>query len=970
MLESIRIGIGNYFTHNFMGAENNTSYIAGMNFTNLIIAVPIIATILLLISSFIRSKFTKYIPNGLFDCKFMSVTLILYVLISWIFINLLGHQLSINIILLAIICYIPFYSLSWCIYNEFCFTQTYIELDGKDTDSYQAKFLTKIKQKIQEIKSAPKVKNILINGSWGAGKSYFIEKHLRQTPSLVYLSCTDYADTHELITALIEKTNNCLFRWLVRLSISRILAILGKFELKQFIGINKVIVFDEFERLVDYNKIDPMHIVSLIQYLNNQKNCICILVANDEPLNNNSQFTNVREKLISYICHYKLPFDEAINIIQKNYLSSEIKNLGKKAAKLKKTPKFNFNEDISKIETIESYNEIISHLNSAIDDINRINPNKNKVPTATQIINVTNPKFSDLKKHLEKWYQIDNNIRMIEHLYIKINQLYQATIDMIDEDEFYKEGFSKIEKKNDLFSGSFTYIDTVIIQLYYLYLKNPYFLSVIGQFAEIYHDDTFIKKEAPTNTDGKKTTQLYFIKNSLQQLSTLYTERDDYQKHSKIVRCFAKIQSNDIFANINQKLVIDYIANYDFIVNFLSPEEVIPDGIRQNIQTFMRKFKEIICESDDSTLVVDYFKKRNILQARFSKIVDDATKLSPSEVENSSKSTFDYSIVTDYTAYCQYIDATWTRSNPNNIRPVCYDRIAYINALIIQYLWEKCATAYNDIIDTIGLFYSKDKKTDLISIIYELTAQQAAKKRRLQNYINLILQIVMRLLRSNKKEEDYSTLLNFMYQSYFEIKFFINFADIELCNNNMINLLQNNIRNKSYCDSFFALFTSFNKEIIQLKQDKNIVQNYITQVSQLITTLSQYYKSIILLNQLNMSYSAIIQSLEDSNIIFCNQSMIDLINLKHINEKSFLQTLFIHLANLNNDLTPESIPDNSFNYLLTKIRKIYGTDEKKQSLIDMFNNNSNFICQKVMKKLQEELNNNKNNETTETEGKE
>jgi hypothetical protein len=654
--------IESYISRNFITGDNV--------FTNLLIAIPIIATILLMYFNCLRSKSAEHAINSVNDCKFISLTLIVYVPTFLIFTNLLGYQLSVCTIFIMILGYIPFVFLSSCICKEFCLQDSNQKLGG-DNNSYAGEFTEKIKRKIQEIRNAKKTKNILINGSWGAGKSHFIEKHLIPTQSLIYISCTDYVDTHELISALITKTNNCVFRWLVRFSISRLLAVLGKYELKEFIGVNKVIVFDEFERLVDYNKIDPMHIVSLIQYLNNQKNCICILVANEDNLNNASQFNNVREKLISYIYNYKIPFDEVIEIVRNRY-------------------------------------------------------------SFRQAIDLKQSQFSGILKILNKWYQIDNNIRMIEHLYIKINELYQATNQMVQEDDFYKERFKDTNEINELFSGLFSYIDTVVIQLYYLYLKNPYFLTILEKFAGIYHDDTSIKRIVAKVRD-KKEVHLksadyppYFIKESLQELVVAYIEREDYQKYSEFITCFKEILSNEIFANINQKLITEYLTKYDFVVSFLNEGEIVPDGIRQNLEFFVRKFKETVCESDDSKLLINYFRRVNVLEERFLQLLNDV------------KLPWSYNIVADYIAYCQYIKEVREKLGKNELILNPYSKVAYANALIIQMILDSKETNIEQIISEIN---DSDKLNKLPTILYKRTCLEIIRQSKTFELIKLVKEI-------------------------------------------------------------------------------------------------------------------------------------------------------------------------------------------------------------------------------------
>lgn len=893
---------------NFIESYMNNSFITGDSaFTNQLIAVPIVATIVLLFSNFIRTKLIKHIPNGLFDCKFISIILICYAFIVVAITSLFNCQLSTAIILVLISGYIPFLSLSWCIYKECCLPSDNEKSDD-DNSSYAGAFTKKIKRRVQQIRNANKAKNILINGSWGAGKSYFIEKHLIPTQSFIYISCTDYADTHELISALITKTNNCLFRWLVRLSISRLLAVLGKYELKEFIGINQVIVFDEFERLVDYNKIDPMHIVSLIQYLNNQKNCICILVANEDHLNNASQFNNVREKLISYIYRYKVPFDEVISIVKNRY----------------------------------------SHL---------------------QAVDLENQQFSEIRNSLNKWYQIDNNIRMIEHLYIKINELYQATCQMLRDDGFYKEYFKDKDanKVDELFSGLFSYINTVVIQLYYLYLKNPYFLTVIEKFAGIYHDDTFIKtdEEDKSLEDNKKlkSQHSYFPKKSLQQLARIYTELESYQNYyNQFVSCFKEVQDNEVFAKINEKLIIDYLADLEFVVVFLEPNEITSEGTRQSIEFFIRRFKETVCESDDPKLVINYFKRLNILEERFRELVE---KVADKE-DTQAKEAFDNSIIIDYIAYCQYINEKWPRGNPNNIRPVSYRQELYLNALMVKYLLQD--TEDNEtlelLLDKIADFYKVlQNKNKIIAIQNELTIEMAIKGKNIQKYIKLVSHITTRLIESHKQPDDHHILLYFMGNSYSTIKEYLAIQeDIDLCNNEIIKLSISQLKGAQFIGPFFRLFYNFNHMIIESDRNRGYIQNYIINIAKIIDNLAQFYSPELLLKQMTELYAKIKDYLEEADFQSCNKNIINLLNVNN-KSRDFMNQVFVELSNFNTDRTTINFPEDSLVYLVHKIKAIFNTQELLSSAIIDIKSFNNQIADDVIDKLEEELNKQNTQET-------
>jgi len=139
---------------------------AGMNFTNLIVAVPLLTTFILLVINFIHSPHKPKILNA----KFQIITITSYVLIitlaiyyknipdviiniySWIKLLLINHPTII------VIAYIPFMFLAWCIYND------NEQNSEKSTNQHKNIELQKIiKGKIKQLQDENKFKNILIN---------------------------------------------------------------------------------------------------------------------------------------------------------------------------------------------------------------------------------------------------------------------------------------------------------------------------------------------------------------------------------------------------------------------------------------------------------------------------------------------------------------------------------------------------------------------------------------------------------------------------------------------------------------------------------------------------------------------------------------------------------------------------------------------------------------------------------------
>lgn len=775
-----------------MGAESNTSYIAGMNFTNLVIAVPIIATILLISINLFRRSFAKHLSANILtlSCNWRFATIIIFIMISIYYAN---KSIWYSWFILLFIPLIFFATLL----DKYFWQQAFlIESDllniYKNTSSIR-EFILTIKNKIETLDNKSNKGNILINGSWGSGKSFLVREYLIKLIPSVYLSCTDYVDLHELNTALIKKTNNCFIRFLMLLSLSRLIAIIGKTELKEYIGFNKVIIFDEFERLVDYNKIDPMHIVSLVQYLNSEKNCICILIANEDHLNNVSQFNNVREKLISSIYHYELSFDEAINIIQVKYLKTAKNDLEKvlRLENLWKALGFNSNNAVSKIETINDFNKMVINLNYKISQINQTNTNKSEILKIATIVNLNNVLFEKHNQYLQKWYNLDKNIRMIEHLYIKINQLYQATLQMIDEDDFFKENYTTDEQKNKLFTGLFAYIDTIIVQLYYLYLKSPQYLSQIEKLAIIYTNEIYTKDKETRITP----VHLYIDKDSIQNLALKYesqhilVNKDNYLVvQSKINEALSTIIKDSFFENITQTIITEYLGKPEFVIKFLESNEY-QNSFHNHIKTFMSKFNNLICESEHTDLIIKYFKQIDIFENAFL-----------NEIENSSEKILNMDTISEYINFIQ---------GSNNTETKKYNKVAYINALFIQNL-ESSSNASDALINEIVDYYKKQEKSKLITVSYKIIAQYAGDNNKIETFIQLVSQIVLMISEKYNSIDDYFIFLEFMNQSYYEIKNYLTPATIQICNENLIKLLTTNRNTEKFRSQLFMHLSNLN----------------------------------------------------------------------------------------------------------------------------------------------------------------
>lgn len=713
-----------YFTINF-GSANN--YLAGMNFTNLVVALPIIATLIVLLFNICAMFLFNKLNINIYRINYILFSITIFVFVSIYFAPLYSPML------------LSFWLICGCImmyasYNyEIKKSKNNVFKDKNST--YLSNFVCKLSKLINDSLQSKKnniSKNVLINGSWGAGKSCMAKDYLAKSIDGIYITCSEYANINDLINDLIKKTNNWVIRLFMLISLNKLISMLGNIELKQYVGVGEVIILDDFERLIDYNKIDPMHIVSLIQYLNIEKKCVCIIIANDNYLTDDSKFINTREKLVSQVYSYSLPYEEAINIISKT------------------TPEAPYKEIFIK---------------------------------------------------LKKWYQLDNNIRMLQHILNKILELYNAFNAALKHDLFMSNYVGNDnEKKAKLFMDLFGYVDIVVIPLYYLYLKNPNNLTLISKFTEIYHQDNSSDKLNKTKINSNETkNNPYFLKDSIQNLACKFTDREDYKKNGfqmyvDAVPCFFEIQKNDIFANIPSKLITDYLSRYDFIARFIESSELIETGIRENIIIFMQKFKSVICENDEMNMVVKYFGSVRIFEERFL-----------SNLEKGVKNINDSNFIDSIVDLINYI---------NSPQHPVYTRDVYINALLIASLFkvkEKIELDVEKLLFEQIQSYYYNKNNNIINLFYEDTIKISTKKDTISNFINLMSGI-RKVFDKTNDLPDYFNIIEFLDKIYYHNKHKFSFADLEKCNNQLIDLLTDiSVRNDTFISKLFVTLTNLNE---------------------------------------------------------------------------------------------------------------------------------------------------------------
>lgn len=165
---------------------------------------------------------------------------------------------------------------------------------------------------------------IMIDGEWGCGKTYFIEKILKKKweeegQKSIYLSLYGYSKIEEIINDIYIKNYLNLFgektsklpTAITSIFIDKIFSNAGKRKAKiqkiftEILPINseKVIIFDDLERC-----LCPVHeILGFINELVEHRNIKVIIVANQDEIykEEREKYRNTREKVIGQIFYYR-----------------------------------------------------------------------------------------------------------------------------------------------------------------------------------------------------------------------------------------------------------------------------------------------------------------------------------------------------------------------------------------------------------------------------------------------------------------------------------------------------------------------------------------------------------------------------------------------------------------------------------------------------------------------------------------
>ena len=158
------------------------------------------------------------------------------------------------------------------------------------------------KEKIQYLKSMQKKEYtwqcLLIDGAWGSGKTTHYEnnyKYIADKPN-IYISCFS-ASRSELIAQIIQEQF-----WCKLLTLNGLLAKFMESNWKIFMPKNRVVVFDDLERL-HTGKENYLDLIGIVDHLKNRNECKIILICNMSELKSNQEsnphiFNSYMERIV------------------------------------------------------------------------------------------------------------------------------------------------------------------------------------------------------------------------------------------------------------------------------------------------------------------------------------------------------------------------------------------------------------------------------------------------------------------------------------------------------------------------------------------------------------------------------------------------------------------------------------------------------------------------------------------------
>lgn len=282
------------------------------------------------------------------------------------------------------------------------------------------------KEKIKHLKSTTKKEYpwrcLLICGTWGSGKTTHYERNYKyiDDKSNIYISCFS-ASRSELISQIIQQQF-----WCKLLTLNGLLAKLMESSWQIFMPKNRVVVFDDLERLHD-NQNNYLDLIGVIDYLKNTNKCKLILIADISKTR--TIFNTYMERIVD-----ELEFPRLIP--EKEFIASLI----------------NQPTELTKKLLIKLYNSYIN------DEINNLRIIKNIMPTIADKLEADYSEFNEVEQVINGSYSEIIKLINKHYLFYLNNALFKVCSDINNRkigDNYTQEYIAKLRKELSKFKLQF-----------------------------------------------------------------------------------------------------------------------------------------------------------------------------------------------------------------------------------------------------------------------------------------------------------------------------------------------------------------------------------------------------------------------------------------------------------------------------------------------------------------------------------
>lgn len=191
----------------------------------------------------------------------------------------------------------------------------------------------KVVKEIKNYMNNPLKYAILLEGTWGCGKTYFIQNQLKDIDT-IYISLNGVSNLSNVSLQLAyqlggDKAKLGKFKWFKNKKSSKAVGTIGGFLISFFTNStiielidlvnnidvkDKLIIFDDLER----TKLPIEEILGFINNLVEHNNIKVLLVANEEELNCHDNYSKIKEKLIYQTIKYIPNLEEVYDCLMPN----------------------------------------------------------------------------------------------------------------------------------------------------------------------------------------------------------------------------------------------------------------------------------------------------------------------------------------------------------------------------------------------------------------------------------------------------------------------------------------------------------------------------------------------------------------------------------------------------------------------------------------------------------------------------